>query len=85
MKSSNLKIILSLGLLTVIILFISKNNSELNFVENQEGLINEYPHEWMYNQRAYPNNFINTEAIENAITISKQIKSNRSIQGSDCH
>lgn len=27
----------------------------------------EYPGEWMYNQRAYPNNYINKNAIANSL------------------
>ena len=38
----------------------------------------EYPGEWMYNQRAYPNNIINTTAIKNAENQVKQIMENRS-------
>jgi photosystem II stability/assembly factor-like uncharacterized protein len=32
---------------------------------------NEYPGEWMYNQRAYPNNYINKKAISDAIEQTK--------------
>ncbi len=37
----------------------------------------EYPAEWMYNQRAYPNNFINKKAIEEALVQSRLILTNR--------
>lgn len=37
----------------------------------------EYPAEWMYNQRAYPNNFINKKAIEEALVQSRLILANR--------
>ncbi|MCW8982118.1 MAG: hypothetical protein OQJ83_12090, partial [Altibacter sp.] len=37
----------------------------------------EYPHEWMYNQRAYPNNIINKGAMENALAQSRAILSSR--------
>ncbi|MFT4698091.1 MAG: photosystem II stability/assembly factor-like uncharacterized protein [Flavobacteriaceae bacterium] len=83
MKSTTFKILLSLGVLFILIFFISKLNQPLNSEISQKDLIKEYPSEWMYNQRAYPNNYINTEAIENAIVQSKGIKSNRSIQGND--
>lgn len=43
----------------------------------QEALLAEYPHEWMYNQRAYPDNFINRNAIEEALIMSKNILSER--------
>ena len=42
-----------------------------------------YPNEYMYNQRAFPNNIFNTEAIEKAITQSRAIKQNRASQSSD--
>lgn len=38
----------------------------------------EYPGEWLYNQRAYPNNYINKEAYKEAIIQSKQILASRS-------
>lgn len=38
----------------------------------------EYPAEWMYNQRAYPNNYINKEAYKDAVLLTKQILTNRS-------
>lgn len=37
----------------------------------------EFPGEWMYNQRAYPNNFINKTAINNADLKIKSIKNSR--------
>jgi photosystem II stability/assembly factor-like uncharacterized protein len=40
---------------------------------------NEYPGEWMYNQRAFPNNYINKKAISKAIAQTKQAQlSNKS-------
>ncbi|MAB37908.1 MAG: hypothetical protein CL528_10450 [Aequorivita sp.] len=60
------------------LLFIGcKNNSEENSEEKEIGKM-EYPAEWMYNQRAYPNNYINKEAYKEAILQSKQILANRS-------
>ena len=59
------------------LLFIGcKNNSEENSEEKEIGKM-EYPAEWMYNQRAYPNNYINKEAYKEAIAQSKQILANR--------
>jgi photosystem II stability/assembly factor-like uncharacterized protein len=59
------------------LLFIGcKNNSEKNSEEKETGKM-EYPAEWMYNQRAYPNNYINKEAYKEAIAQSKQILANR--------
>lgn len=60
-------------------IFISscKNNSEEKAIEKETGKI-EYPAEWMYNQRAYPNNYINKGAYKDAFAQSKQILANRS-------
>lgn len=44
----------------------------------------EYPAEWMYNQRAYPDNYINPEAMKKAAAQSQQILASRSAkQGGD--
>ncbi len=40
----------------------------------------EYPNEWMYNQRAYPNNYINKKAMQNAMAQTKAIKAQRRSQ-----
>lgn len=42
-----------------------------------------YPNEWMYNQRAYPDNIINKRAITEARTQFKDIMSTRSSQEND--
>ena len=62
-----------------IVFFNTKDNTQAQ----QSNLHKEYPSEWMYNQRAYPNNFINSEAIEKAIIQSNSILNNRSPQSSD--
>lgn len=72
----------SLNLISLIafsaLLFIGcKNNSEEKIAEKEIGKM-EYPAEWMYNQRAYPNNYINKEAYKEAVLQSKQILANRS-------
>src|SRR5690606_26635646 len=54
-----------------------KNNSEENSEEKETGKM-EYPAEWMYNQRAYPNNYINKEAYKEAVQQSRQILAGRS-------
>src|SRR5690554_482213 len=62
------------------LLFLGCNDSsKLKTDKNWEKEIGktEYPAEWMYNQRAYPDNFINKAAIEEAIAQSKLILSNR--------
>ena len=66
------------SLLFLILLTTScKNNSEEKPVEKPSGKV-EYPGEWMYNQRAYPNNYINRDAYKEALAQSKQILANRS-------
>ena len=42
-----------------------------------------YPNEWMYNQRAYPDNFINKQAINQSRLQFKNIMSTRSSQEND--
>lgn len=39
---------------------------------------NTYPSEWMYNQRAYPNNYFNKKAIKKGIRQIKELKANKS-------
>jgi len=41
-------------------------------------LAQEYPHEWMYNQRAYPNNHFNKVAMKEAVSMTNAIVANRS-------
>lgn len=41
-------------------------------------LAQDYPHEWMYNQRAYPNNHFNKSAMKDAVTMTKSIVASRS-------
>jgi len=51
---------------------------------SQQELAKEFPHEWMYNQRAYPNNFINKKAMEKAVLQTRAILSERpENQGTD--
>lgn len=54
-----------------------KNTSEEKIAEKETGKT-EYPAEWMYNQRAYPNNYINKQAYTEAVIQAKQIMANRS-------
>ncbi len=69
--------LIALTFFSVFILSSCKNNSGKNSEEKEIGKM-EYPAEWMYNQRAYPNNYINKEAYKEAILQSKQIIANRS-------
>lgn len=59
--------------------FYSENKSEL-LHEDLIQLSKQYPGEWMYNQRAYPDNVINREAIKKAVATSKAILQNRPSQ-----
>ena len=48
--------------------------------KDQEGK-KEYPEEWMYSQRAYPDNIINTQAIAQGISHTRAIREARNNQG----
>lgn len=76
-----LLIVLPVALLVSI--FVVRNSEETTETSN-DLLFQEYPNEWMYNQRAYPDNFINAEAIERALQQSRDILSSREpSQGGD--
>ena len=86
MKKYTLPFSLMVLLLLLSTLLISsyKDNSEgvsasglENIIQEENGKM-EYPAEWMYNQRAYPNNYINREAYKEAVVQTKQILANRS-------
>lgn len=72
------------SLLVLISVFLVSCNEDRNTSKsNSSNLLKEYPNEWMYNQRAYPDNYINSEAIKSAILQSKSIINNRTPQGTD--
>ena len=84
MKNYRLPFRLALFIFLSALLFLGCKNSsdqsptkEEELAENETGKM-EYPAEWMYNQRAYPNNYINKEAYKEAILQSKQILANKS-------
>ena len=54
--------------LTLFFFFSSEVNESNSIVSEltQEELNKQYPGEYFYNQRAYPNNYINEEAIKKA-------------------
>ena len=83
MKRSPLLISTTIIVLLFTIVFFNKDESIDNLKLQQLSLQKEYPSEWMYNQRAYPNNYINKEAIDDAFEQSKSILANRSPQISD--
>ncbi len=84
MKKSNFKyLILILLVLTVGIFYISEDKA-YHTTQHESSLLEEYPNEYMYNQRAYPDNYINRSAIHTAVETSKTILGNRDSQsGSD--
>ncbi len=57
--------------LTVLLLYSCKNEIPKEIKQN-------YPGEWMYNQRAYPNNYINQKAIAKAIKQTQVARENKS-------
>lgn len=78
MKNYILPLNFTLAACFFLFLFIGcKNTSEEKSSQKETGKI-EYPAEWMYNQRAYPNNYINKEAYKEAVAQAKQILANRS-------
>ncbi len=84
-NSSKRTVILTLAVTTITTLFFfnseifdSKNLSE---EKTQEQLNQQYPGEWFYNERAYPDNVINLAAIKKAETQVKEILANRSEGG----
>jgi photosystem II stability/assembly factor-like uncharacterized protein len=75
MKLGSLKTVLIASAAVLIALaFYSKNNTSS---QEEASLTKLYPHEWMYNQRAYPNNFINKNAMKHALVQAKGILSSR--------
>jgi len=68
--------LIALAFISAFLLSSCKNNQEEKVAEKGTGKM-EYPAEWMYNQRAYPNNYINKEAYNEAILQSKEILANR--------
>ncbi len=70
------KYIISIFLLIALLLLFSKGENNNTKLEN----IGEYPNEWMYLQRAYPNNYINKKAIQEAVQKRQRILHNRNFQ-----
>jgi len=86
MKKPYFKFLLPILLLLIVGVFFVTNDKTENSAksENESSLLKEYPHEYMYNQRAYPDNYINRGAIKSAVETSKIILANRDSQsGSD--
>lgn len=74
---------LGLVLCSALVLFILTPDSPSSPELSPEALSKEYPNEWMYNQRAFPDNVFNTKAMDQAIIQSNAIRSNRQSQAND--
>lgn len=84
LKSHSLKSLLGVSILLLMFLLIGNytlKNSDKTAVKSQLELFEEYPNDWMYNQRAYPNNFINANAMKAAVQQSRDILNNREESG----
>jgi len=82
MRASKISIVL-IGLVLLIgsMLLFNRNSDTSTIAKDQH--FKEYPAEWMYNQRAYPDNIINRNAIQQARTQSKAILANRTAVSED--
>ncbi|WP_299207305.1 T9SS type A sorting domain-containing protein [uncultured Dokdonia sp.] len=67
----------------IILLFLIPSSKKEVFATEEKASRPEYPNEWMYNQRAYPDNFISKQAINLARTQRKNIMTNRATQEVD--
>lgn len=84
MKKINFKYGIPILLILAIGVFYISQDKISPTDENESSLLEEYPNEHMYNQRAYPDNYINRSAIRTAVETSKTILNNRNSQaGSD--
>ena len=83
MKKNYLLFTLAFMLIIGTLFVINTNNKPENNTFILSKSQKEYPSEWMYNQRAYPDNYINAEAIKEAFQQSKSIIENRTTQGTD--
>lgn len=81
MKFTFLKSIV-LGIFAVL-LFSCHSNNETTPAAKKFSENNQYPLEWMYNQRAYPDNYINKQAMADAIAQTKSILAARNTAGGD--
>jgi len=75
MHTATTPVIRILILLTILLSFSCQDKPHQTPDTNQ--LFKEYPAEWMYNQRAYPDNIINRNAVQQARIQSQTILSNR--------
>lgn len=71
-------LLLAFILLSGIFLFFF-NEAETRPTKKVSQLFKEYPNEWMYLQRAYPDNIINQEAMNRAVQQIRDIQKNRRV------
>ncbi|NND63722.1 MAG: T9SS type A sorting domain-containing protein, partial [Flavobacteriaceae bacterium] len=67
----------------VVVVTFNQKSVERPTLSSQDELNKQYPGEWFYNERAYPNNFINRQAIKEAEVQAKSILQNRNNTGGD--
>ena len=64
-----------------VVLHYSDSFTHTETISEWDQLNKQYPGEWFYNERAYPDGYINVEAIQNAELQAKQILANRQPAG----
>ncbi len=76
-------VLLMIPVMVLGILKINREQIKDDISSSSETLNELYPGEWFYNERAYPNNFINRQAIKEAELQAKSILNNRGNSGGD--
>ena len=82
MKTFYFLLLVAISSILTYILVISETEPEAHINET-EAYFEEYPSDWMYYQRAYPDNYIDVSALQKAKTRVQAIVSNRNQNGSD--
>lgn len=77
MKKINFKFAIPIFLFVAIVGIYVSQEKQTTAYESERLPVEAYPNEHMYNQRAYPDNFINRSAIRTAVETSKTITNNR--------
>ncbi|MEL6812345.1 MAG: T9SS type A sorting domain-containing protein [Bacteroidota bacterium] len=73
-----------LGITCLVMLWWFPSEEKMENEDIDQAALNEqFPGEWFYNERAYPNNYINEEAIKRAEIQAKEILSSRQGSGGD--
>jgi len=76
-KKSIINLFLIFDALFMIMLFVSYSTQSKHHFNIQDKEIGNYPNDWMYSQRAYPNHYINRTAIADAASQIKNILHSR--------